>query len=68
MPDLADLAQIQQERLESYTRKARKPAAPQATGYCLHCGEPLPDGRRWCCVECRDDWERMDTILKARGM
>lgn len=24
------------------------------TGECLYCGEPVPDGRRWCCPECRD--------------
>jgi len=35
----------------------RKPEGPGATGRCLHCGEILPAGRRWCDAECRDDWE-----------
>ena len=24
------------------------------TGFCLTCGEPVPDQRRWCDAECRD--------------
>jgi RNA polymerase-binding transcription factor DksA len=68
MPDLADLAQIQQERLDVHMRKARQPAVPVATGYCLNCGEPLPDDRRWCSVECRNDWQRMDAALRRQGL
>jgi hypothetical protein len=67
MPDLADLAQTQQERLEA-CRIARKPEAPPATGFCLNCGEPLPDDLRWCSIECRDDWERMDALLRKQGL
>lgn len=26
---------------------------------CLNCGEPTIDGRRWCSVDCRVDWERL---------
>lgn len=29
----------------------------EATGWCLFCDEPLPEGRRWCDADCRDDWE-----------
>jgi hypothetical protein len=58
MPDLADLAQAQNECLDQMTLAMRKPAAPQATGFCLNCGEPLPAGR-WCDAECRDDWQRL---------
>ena len=31
--------------------------AAKATGYCLYCEEPTDSGKRWCCPECRDDWE-----------
>jgi hypothetical protein len=67
MPDLADLAQIQQERLEPLTRR-RAPDAPNATGFCLFCGEPLAAGLRWCDTDCRDDWERLDAVLRQRGL
>jgi hypothetical protein len=59
VPDTADLAQIQNERLDQMALAVRKPVAPKATGFCLNCGEPLSDGRRWCDVDCRDDWQRM---------
>jgi len=58
MSDLADLAQIQCARLEESQLQARKPAAPEACGHCLNCGEPLSDGLRWCDAACRDDWQR----------
>jgi hypothetical protein len=67
MPDVVDLAQKQQEMLDRCTFAARKPAAPKATGFCLNCGEPLPEGERWCGPECRDDWERLDEILRGAG-
>lgn len=35
-----------------------KPPAALATGECLECGEPVAEGVRWCCKECRDDWQR----------
>ncbi len=35
-----------------------KPLAALATGECLECGEPVGEGVRWCCKECRDDWQR----------
>jgi hypothetical protein len=63
MPNLADLAQIQQEQLDVY--QVRKPEAPATTGFCLNCGEPVADGLRWCSVECRDDWQRM--VLRSKG-
>ena len=38
--------------------KVRRPEGPQATGFCLCCGAPLADARRWCDAACRDDWQR----------
>ena len=55
--DMVDLAQIQRERLDEFALHVRHPAAPEATGFCLNCGEPLPAGQRWCDTDCRDDWE-----------
>ena len=64
MPDTVDLAQVQNERLNQAALALRKPVAPEATGRCLNCGEPLPDGQRWCDADCRDDWQR--TIARKR--
>lgn len=35
---------------------SKRPVA-EPTGFCLNCGEPLSDGKRWCNPECREDWE-----------
>jgi hypothetical protein len=61
MADIIDLAQTQHEFLHDVEISARKPTEPDATGFCLNCGEPLPAGHRWCNVDCRDDWERRTT-------
>lgn len=59
--DEADLAQGPIEAVvEAGILAARRRAGPAAVGYCLNCGEPLPDGRRWCNRECRDDWCRRE--------
>ncbi|MDR1646826.1 MAG: hypothetical protein LBR88_02170 [Zoogloeaceae bacterium] len=69
MPDLADLAQLQQEHLDAFTRAgAWKPVAPEATGFCLNCGAPLAQGLRWCDTDCRDDWQEMDALLRKQGL
>jgi hypothetical protein len=61
MPDLIDRAQEAMEQLDEIrARKRPTDPSPQATGLCLWCGEPVPDGRRWCGPECRDDWEWHD--------
>lgn len=41
----------------------RKEEGPPATGCCLYCDEPLPEGQRWCDEHCRDDWT---TLLRAQ--
>jgi len=39
--------------------RQRKPPAPEPTGYCLNCDEPIQAGR-WCDANCRDDWEKRE--------
>jgi hypothetical protein len=68
MPDLADLAQAQNERVTGMLLTRRLPEAPEATGFCLNCGVPLPPGVRWCDADCRDDWERLDAALRRQGL
>lgn len=41
--------------------------SPQATGECLYCYAELPDGQRWCDMECRDEWERETKRKQERG-
>jgi RNA polymerase-binding transcription factor DksA len=56
MADEADRANDLAQQLLN-AALAKKPVGPSATGACLWCGEPLPDGRRWCWPECHNAWE-----------
>ena len=58
MADIFDRATEREEMDRERALKMRKPEGPKATGYCLECGEPIGEGRRWCIgVECRDRWQ-----------
>lgn len=57
MADEIDRANDLAQRLLDAELAKKKPVGPSPTGACLWCDEPLPDGRRWCSPECRDDWE-----------
>lgn len=61
--DDADIAGARQEAEMARKLKAAHEFAPEAqpTGFCLNCGEPLQNDRRWCGPECREDWERRRT-------
>ena len=50
-----DREQLDRERAIEAARQINYIAA---TGYCLECGEPVSDGKRWCDNFCRDDWQR----------
>lgn len=63
MADFADLGSAREALDTELARKVRKPVGPAATGLCLSCDAPLPDGRRWCDADCRDDWQ----AEQARG-
>lgn len=58
--DIVDDAELKQERLleaeiARISAEAHKPIV--GTGECWNCGEPVEPGRRWCCADCRDQWE-----------
>lgn len=59
MADEADLAQAKNEHELAWLLARRLPEGPAPTGECLWCGEPVASGRRWCGLECRDDWQRL---------
>ncbi len=66
---MADDADLTQERIEHEMEamlRQRRRAAPPACGACLWCEAPLPDGRRWCCADCRDDWQHFEERGHAR--
>lgn len=59
---MADIVDLANDVVEQTTALKIKEASGsglevEATGECLLCGEPLPDGRRWCDAEHRDRWE-----------
>lgn len=58
MADILDQASELEAMLNNAAAQFRKPTGPAATGRCLHCGEPLPNGLRWCDATCRDDFEK----------
>lgn len=55
--DVFDRATEREEQDRELAMQNRRPSGPAATGHCLACEAPLPDGQRWCDSECRDDWE-----------
>ncbi|PZQ21150.1 MAG: hypothetical protein DI569_12860 [Sphingopyxis macrogoltabida] len=57
MADIIDRAAELEEMNRADALARRKPDGPPATGHCLNCGEPMPEGRRWCDADCRDDWQ-----------
>ena len=57
MTDFADLGAAREQQDLELALKQRRPAGPAATGVCLNCEDPLPEGLRWCDEHCRDDWQ-----------
>lgn len=63
MADEADRAQAAIERfIDAAIARAKKPGGPSPTGFCLNCGAALDEGRRWCDADCRDDWQRYQSL------
>jgi hypothetical protein len=47
-----------QANLDKALAKVPKPTAtPIGIGICLNCGEGVDGDGRWCCPECRDEWD-----------
>lgn len=59
MADEVDRAQNEVDRSLAEAVRARKPAGPDATGYCHCCEMPVGDTQRWCDAGCRDQWEAL---------
>lgn len=57
--DSVDMAQNIEAVIEKNNRYQSKKYVANATptGFCLFCEEPVPENRRWCNADCRDDWQ-----------
>jgi len=62
LSDEIDIANDQvQKALDATMRTVDTKIGENDTGECLWCGEPIKDKRRWCSVDCRDEYERYKT-------
>lgn len=61
--DIADQSQLELEQINAHQKINLKQEA-EPTGYCLFCGEPLTDNKRWCDADCRDMWEKEQNAKK----
>lgn len=63
MADLVDVTQQDMELVASLQKIEYKQEA-EPNGYCLFCGEPLTDNKRWCDKDCRDMWQKEQNAKK----
>jgi len=61
MGDIIDKGNETAEFFKELALKTRKPEGPHYRGTCWNCNDPVPHPRRWCDMDCRDDWERRQT-------
>ena len=63
MADIADIAELaessERELLIQMVRSASRSSLP-AVGRCYNCDEYTESGARFCCIECRDDYDRIE--------
>ena len=67
MADDLDLAAEREEIARTAARSQRRPAGPPATGFCLWCEEPVAPEVRFCCPECRDQFDAASTRKRQLG-
>ena len=58
MDEAEAAADLAVQLVENRIARARRTQGPEYTGACYNCGDPLPEGQRWCNGACRDDWAR----------
>lgn len=49
------------------TIRRRVAAEPRYHEACTFCGEPTPNGQRFCGKDCEQDADRIEVILKKQG-
>lgn len=65
MADDIDRANDQAQQMLDYQLRARKRSL-MPRGACYNCDDPLSEGA-FCCVECRDDYEKMQRAKERNG-
>jgi hypothetical protein len=66
MADDVDRATANAELALEAALQHRKPTLP-STGYCYYCSDDVHVGARFCSPECRDDYEREETLRARNG-
>lgn len=56
--DDSDMATLREEQDRDRALSLRRIEGPAFTGRCAFCCAPVEQPRRWCDVDCRDEWER----------
>ena len=69
MPDVCDLSEgFNELALEcAHAQLRATPKLPDSKGKCLNCVEPIALDQHFCCVECRDDHERIEAAKHRNG-
>lgn len=57
MDDFDRASALEEAEREACVARARNKPGMVACGYCYNCNEPLAQGRLFCDVDCRDDYE-----------
>lgn len=65
MTDIIDQANDHIEREMKMRLEHRRASMLPATGECLNCGEHLDGERRFCDVDCRDDYDKRQRLKKG---
>lgn len=65
MADEADIASDREELDRSLAIMAARKPMMLATGECHNCGASVPSGAKFCDVDCRDDWERRNSMRRS---
>lgn len=71
MPDIGDLAEglIELTLTCGLSHLHAVPKLPDSKGKCLNaCGEQIAHDQHFCCVECRDDYERIQAAKRRNGV
>ena len=61
---LDNASDIETAEREHMIQKARVQPKIIATGHCLWCNIEVEHGRRWCSVDCQEDWSSNEEAMR----
>lgn len=62
-----DQASDLEEQFRAEAASFRKPSGPVPCGACHWCGEVVKGDKRFCSVECRNDWQHVEERKRQLG-